>query len=60
MTLQQQIRSNRWRTLLLLLLFVVLIAIILLAVYPFVDIGVLSVVGIALIAYGLFMWFAAA
>ncbi len=59
MTLQQQIRANRWRTLLLLALFVALIALILAVVYPFVDIGVLGVIGFALIAYGVFMWFSA-
>ncbi len=60
MTLQQQIRANRWRTALLLLLFGVLIAIVLGAVYFAVDLSLLVVIGIALIAYGVIMWFASA
>ncbi len=58
MTLQQQIRANRWRTLLLFVLFGVLIAIVLGAVYFFVDTSLLIVIGIGLIIYGVIMWFA--
>ncbi len=58
MTLQQQIRSNRWRTLLLFLLFAVLIAVILAAVSLVADLSLLIVVGIGLIIYGVIMWFA--
>jgi heat shock protein HtpX len=57
-TLQQQIRANRWRTLLLFVLFGVLIAIVLGAVYFFVDTSLLIVIGIGLIIYGVIMWFA--
>jgi heat shock protein HtpX len=57
-TLQQQIRSNRWRTLLLFLLFAVLIAVILAAVSLVADLSLLIVVGIGLIIYGVIMWFA--
>ncbi|MBL6634095.1 MAG: M48 family metalloprotease [Thermoleophilia bacterium] len=58
MTLQQQIRSNRWRTLLLFVLFAVLIAVILGAVSLVADVSLLIVVGIGLIIYGVVMWFA--
>ena len=58
MTLQQQIRSNRWRTLLLFLLFAILIAAILAAVSLVADVSLLIVVGIGLIIYGVIMWFA--
>jgi heat shock protein HtpX len=58
-TLQQQIRSNRWRTLLVLLGFGVLAAafvgVIFLAYKP----GVAGFVGIIAIVYGLISWFAA-
>jgi len=59
MTLQQQIRSNRWRTGLLFLLFAVLIAIVLAAASLAVDAPLLIVIGIGLIGYGIFTWFAA-
>lgn len=58
MTLQQQIRANRWRTLLLFLLFGVLIALVLGAVYFVVEPSLLIVIGIGLIIYGVVMWFA--
>jgi heat shock protein HtpX len=58
-TLQQQIRSNRWRTLLVLLGFGVLsaafVGVIFLAYKP----GVAGIVGIIAIVYGLISWFAA-
>jgi heat shock protein HtpX len=58
-TLQQQIRSNRWRTLLVLLGFGVLsaafVGVIFLAYKP----GVAGFVGIIAIVYGLISWFAA-
>lgn len=59
MTLQQQIRSNRWRTLLLFVLFGVLIAVVLGAVSFVVDLPVLIVIGVAMIIYGAVTWFAA-
>ncbi len=49
MTLQQQIRANRWRTLLLFVLFGALIAVVLLAVSFAVDLSLLIVIGIALV-----------
>ncbi len=58
MTLQQQIRANRWRTLLLFVLFGALIAVVLLAVSFAVDLSLLIVIGIALVVYGVVMWFA--
>lgn len=58
MTLQQQIRSNRWRTLLLFVLFAALIVVILGAVSLVADVSILIVVGIGLIIYGVIMWFA--
>ena len=58
MTLQQQIRANRWRTLLLFVLFAVLAAVILAAVALVADLSLLIVVGIGLVVYGLVMWFA--
>ena len=58
MTLQQQIRGNRWRTLLLFGLFAVLIALILGAVSLVADPSLLIVVGVALVIYGVVMWFA--
>jgi heat shock protein HtpX len=57
-TLQQQIRANRWRTLLLFVLFGALIAVVLLAVSFAVDLSLLIVIGIALVVYGVVMWFA--
>lgn len=59
MTLQQQIRSNRWRTLLLFVLFAALIALVLGAVSLVVDLPVLIVIGIGLVIYGVVMWFGA-
>ncbi|MGB0613280.1 MAG: hypothetical protein ACPGN4_03920, partial [Miltoncostaeaceae bacterium] len=58
MTLQQQIRANRWRTLLLFVLFAVLAAVILGAVALVADLSILIVAGIGLVVYGLVMWFA--
>jgi heat shock protein HtpX len=59
-TLQQQIRANRWRTLLLFVLFGALIAVVLLAVSFAVDLSLLIVIGIGLVVYGVVMWFAGA
>ncbi|MGB1803497.1 MAG: M48 family metalloprotease, partial [Miltoncostaeaceae bacterium] len=58
MTLQQQIRANRWRTLLLFVLFAALAAVILGAVALVADLSILIVVGIGLVVYGVVMWFA--
>jgi heat shock protein HtpX len=58
-TLQQQIRSNRWRTLLLFVLFGALIAVVLGAVSFAVDLPVLIMIGAAMIIYGVVTWFAA-
>jgi heat shock protein HtpX len=59
MTLQQQIRSNRWRTLLLFILFGVLVAIVLGVASFVVGVPVLALIGAGLIAYGIVTWFAA-
>jgi heat shock protein HtpX len=59
MTLQQQIRANRWRTLWLLFLFAVLVGGLgLLLAFVF-DPTILTVVAILGIGYALFSWFAA-
>lgn len=57
MTLQQQIRSNRWRTFLLFILFGVLIALVLAAASLAVDLPVLILIGVGLIIYGVVCWF---
>lgn len=57
MTLQQQIRSNRWRTFLLFILFGVLIALVLAAASLAVDVPVLILIGVGLIIYGVVCWF---
>ena len=59
MTLQQQIRSNRWRTLLLFVLFGLLIALVLGLAALAVDLPVLIIIGAAMIIYGVITWFAA-
>ncbi len=59
MTLQQQIRSNRWRTLLLFILFAVLIALVLGAASLAVDLPVLILIGAGMLVYGIVTWFAA-
>jgi heat shock protein HtpX len=60
MTLQQQIRANRWRTLWLLFLFALLVAGLgLLLAFVF-DPTILTVVAIIGIGYALFSWFASA
>lgn len=59
MTLQQQIRSNRWRTILLFILFAVLIAIVLGAASFAVDLPLLIVIGAGMVIYGFITWFAA-
>jgi hypothetical protein len=59
MTLQQQIRANRWRTIWLLLLFALLvIGLGLLLSFVF-DPTILTFVAIGGIAYALISWFAA-
>jgi heat shock protein HtpX len=58
-TLQEQIRSNRRRTLLVLLGFALLAFAFVAVVAGAYDPGIAGVVGIAAIAYGLFSWFAA-
>lgn len=58
MTLQQQIRSNRWRTFILFGLFGVLIALVLAAASLAVDLPVLILIGVGLIIYGVVCWFA--
>lgn len=59
MTLQQQIRANRFRTLLVLLGFGALMAVFAGAVFLAYDPGVAGVIGIVAIIYGLISWFAA-
>ncbi len=58
MTLQQQIRGNRWRTGLLFILFGVLIAIVLGAASFAVDLPLLIVIGVGMIVYGVVTWYA--
>ncbi len=59
MTLQQQIRSNRWRTFVLFGLFGVLIALVVAAASLAVDVPVLILIGVGLIIYGIVCWFSA-
>jgi heat shock protein HtpX len=58
-TLQEQIRSNRWRTVWLLLLFAVLVGVVAVIVGYAFDPSLLIIVGVAGILYGIFSWFAA-
>jgi heat shock protein HtpX len=59
MTLQQQIRANRWRTLWLLVLFALLVGILgLILAYAFQP-SLLVVVGVVGIVYGIFSWLSA-
>jgi heat shock protein HtpX len=59
MTLQQQIRANRWRTIWLLFLFALLVAGVGLLLAFIFDPTILTVVAIGGIGYALFSWFAA-
>lgn len=59
MTLKEQIRANRWRTLWLLLLFGILIAALAFALGFAFNRGLLFVIGIGGIAYGIFSWISA-
>ena len=59
MTLQQQIRANRWRTLWLLLLFALLVGVLgAILAYAFQP-SLLIVVGVIGIVYGVFSWLSA-
>jgi heat shock protein HtpX len=58
MTLQQQIRANRWRTIWLLLLFALLVAGVGLLLAFIFDPTILTVVAIGGIGYAIFSWFA--
>ncbi|HEY7691195.1 MAG TPA: M48 family metallopeptidase [Gaiellaceae bacterium] len=59
MTLQQQIRGNRWRTLWLLILFALLVGVLgLILGYAFQP-SLLVVVGVVGIVYGIFSWLSA-
>ncbi len=58
MTLQQQIRSNRWRTALVLLGFGLLVAVFVLVIAAAYKPGVAGFIGIIAIVYGIFSWFA--
>ena len=57
MTLQEQIRSNRLRTALVLLGFAVLTAALVLVIAGVYDPGVAGFIGIVAIGYGVFSWF---
>jgi heat shock protein HtpX len=57
-TLQQQIRSNRWRTALVLLGFGLLVAVFVMAIAAAYQPGVAGFIGIIAIVYGVFSWFA--
>ena len=59
MTLQQQIRANRWRTIWLLLLFALLVIRLGLLLCFVFDPTILTFVAIGGIAYALISWFAA-
>jgi heat shock protein HtpX len=58
MTLQQQIRANRWRTVLLLLLFAAMVGLFGLVLTFIFDPTLLTVVGVAALLYAIFSWFA--
>jgi heat shock protein HtpX len=57
-TLQQQIRANRWRTAVVLLGFGLLIAVFVLVIAAAYKPGVAGFVGIIAIVYGIISWFA--
>ena len=59
MTLKEQIRANRWRTLWLLILFALLVGIIGGVLALVFDLSLLIVVAIVAFAYAIFSWFAA-
>ena len=59
MTLQQQIRANRWRTLWLLFLFAVLVGVLGLVLGYAFQPSLLVVVGVVGIVYGIFSWLSA-
>jgi len=59
MTLQQQIRANRWRTLWLLFLFAVLVGVLGLVLGYAFDPSLLIIVGVVGILYGIFSWISA-
>jgi heat shock protein HtpX len=59
MTLQEQIRANRWRTLWLLFLFAVLVGVLALVLGYAFQPSLLVVVGVVGIVYGIFSWLSA-
>jgi len=59
MTLQEQIRANRWRTLWLLFLFAVLVGVLALVLGYVFQPSLLVVVGVVGIVYGIFSWLSA-
>ena len=59
MTLQEQIRANRWRTLWLLFLFAVLVGVLGLVLGYAFNPSLLIVVGVVGIVYGIFSWLSA-
>ena len=59
MTLQQQIRANRWRTLWLLLLFALLVGVLGAVLGYAFQPSLLIVVGVIGIVYGIFSWLSA-
>ena len=58
MTVQEQIRANRWRTILLLLLFAVLVGVLGVVLAYVFEPSLLIVVAIAGFLYAIFSWFA--
>jgi heat shock protein HtpX len=58
-TLQEQIRANRWRTLFIYVLFGLLAAVLAIVLGLAFGTGFLVVFGLIAIAYGAYMWFAA-
>jgi heat shock protein HtpX len=58
-TLQEQIRANRWRTLWLLLLFALLVGVIGAIAYAAFDLSLLIVVAIVAFVYAFFSWLSA-
>jgi heat shock protein HtpX len=59
MTLQQQIRANRWRTLLLIVLFALLVGVLAAVLAYAFQPSLLIVVGVIGIVYGIFSWLSA-
>jgi heat shock protein HtpX len=59
MTLQQQIRANRWRTLLLIVLFALLVGVLAAVLAYAFQPSLLVVVGVIGIVYGIFSWLSA-